>query len=146
MQKIWVIEQGCYSDYGVVGVFSTEENAQRVATLINSEADVYDKAEVACWDLDPGIKEMNAGKKLYRVGMDYDGTVSRCEVDNSPYSSGEKTGMGVWKKTEAPFWRGRPIADAVTGRVWAKSDKQAIKIANEYRAQAIADGRMQKRD
>lgn len=36
--SVWVIEQGEYSDYRVVGVYSSRENAERIAEKINAEA------------------------------------------------------------------------------------------------------------
>jgi hypothetical protein len=33
-KTVWVIEQGSYSDYRVVGVFTSRENAKRVADAI----------------------------------------------------------------------------------------------------------------
>ena len=52
MDKVWIIEQGRYSDYGVVGIFSTEDKAKAVCDKIN-EGDCRDEASVAERTLDP---------------------------------------------------------------------------------------------
>lgn len=57
MKTVWVIEQGSYSDYRVVGVFSSEANAKFIADAINV-AESYDKATIAEWSLDPAVDEL----------------------------------------------------------------------------------------
>ena len=147
MKTVWVIEQGCYSDYGVRGVYSTEANARRIADIINANAEMqYDEAEVAEWQLDPCISEIDAGKYPYHVVMDIDGKTERVERQSiSGYEVGNASPLRVWERTKAEFWKGRPITDAVTGTVWTKTDKQAVKIANEFRTRMIAAGKMNRR-
>lgn len=138
--KIYVIEQGEYSDYHVVGVFSTRENAERILTIINGSENHYYKAEIAEWELDPTIKELNAGLNPYRVVMDYFGKTERCEEIEHPMYDDQ---LRVWGRTKAAFWEHEiNVSDAVAGTVWAADEKHAIKIANEYRAQQIALNKM----
>lgn len=121
-KKIWVIEQGQYSDYGVVGVFSSRENAEKVLATLKSD---YDKPTIAEWTLDPGIKEMKAGRSMYLVNMGVDGSVIRC---------------ARWEGFEAEF-TGPYNAQGVRlfmCKVWAKDEVTAIKITNEKRIQALA--------
>lgn len=140
MTTIYVIEKGCYSDYRVEGVFSTRANAERVLALINHDAD-SEQATIAEWHLDPGLKELKAGLSPFHINMDINGNTEQCYK-----SDGHKAhGLYVWERTKAPAWLGKSIADAVSGTVWAKDEKHAIKIANEYRAQAIAENRMSSR-
>lgn len=40
-KTIWVVEQGEYSDYRVVGVFSSQESAQVVADKLNGNYILY---------------------------------------------------------------------------------------------------------
>lgn len=57
MDKVWIVEQGEYSDYSVLGIFSTKENAELVAEDINKDTDrYYDIASVRECTLDPGIE------------------------------------------------------------------------------------------
>jgi len=145
MKNVWVIEQGSYSDYGVVGVFSSEKNAQRVCDLINASENCWDKATIAKWPLDPCIEELNQGLSLWQINMPYDGNVTSCvrRTDIDGYNI--KTDLWVHERTKAPAWEGRPIQDQICGIVWAKDEQHAIKIANEFRAQAIAENRMGER-
>ena len=143
MKSIWVIEQGDYSDYRVCGVFSTLANPKKMQEKINA-GDSYDKATIAKWTLDPGIEELNAGRRMFSVRMNYDGNVEHVE-DGSSYEYAQGAHLRVWKRTKAPAWRNQPIGDAVTGTVWATDEKHAIKIVNEFRAQAIAGNEMHER-
>ena len=140
MKKIWVIEQGEYSDYHVVGVFSKKEYAERIAMEIN-KGESWSPATVNEWVLDPGIKDLNAGRKLYRILMDASGETEKVEeVAISGYCLQGR--LNIWERTSAPAYAGREINDAVNGEIWATSPQHAIKSANEFRAQAIAEGRM----
>ena len=78
-KTIWAIEQGCYSDYHVVGVFTAKENADYICSKINTSEN-YNKATVSAWPLDPAIKELRRGLSLYMVQMQKDGTTDRCDV------------------------------------------------------------------
>lgn len=139
-KQIWVIEQGCYSDYRVVGVYSSKENAQMIADKININ-ESYDAAEVKKWTLDPMVSDINAGLKPFHITMDKSGNTERVgegEIDS--HSLG--CCLSVWKRSRAPAYKNRNISDAVHGFVWAKDEKHAIKITNEFRVHAIADGKM----
>lgn len=84
--KVWVVEQGQYSDYEVVGIFSTQELADAAAAMMNeSSRSHYDKATVAERDLDPYVSEMRAGQIYWMVWMGRDGAadVSRSDPFNT---------------------------------------------------------------
>lgn len=136
---IWVVEQGCYSDYLVVGVFSSKENAEIVASKINAAEYVYDQATVAEWPLDPAISEINNGMKLYSIMMLKDGTSESVkESEFNSYNMGGEFRIWERSKTVCPETSKKP--DCLTATVWATSSYHAIKIANEKRAQMIASG------
>lgn len=137
---IWVVEQGSYSDYRVVGVFTSKENADHIAKVINGdEEDRYDDATVAEWPLDPAVAELRQGLSLYFVQMQADGTVDRC--DRKEISGYELDGkVAMWRRSQAPAYRGQGLADVLWVTAFAKNDKHAIKITNEHRARMIADG------
>lgn len=142
MKTIFVVEQGCYSDYRVVGVFSTEEKAKQIAALLN-KPEYCDEATVAEWPFDPHVDEINQGLFPFAVLMSYDGTVERChrsEIES--YSLPD--GMRVWDRATAPFYKGKKVDNAVNGSVWAKDSMHAIKIVNEFRVSAIASGELTK--
>jgi hypothetical protein len=139
MQRIWVIEKGSYSDYRVVGVYTTKAKAERVAEAINA-GDNFDAATVAEWPLDPGFDAINQGRKPFSITMLRDGEVERInKVEVSYYNIGDK--YSLWKRTEADAYKGKGIPDALSATVWARNEKHAIKIASEHRAQMIAGGK-----
>lgn len=141
---VWVIEQGSYSDYRVVGVYSSAKNAQLVADRLNAGERYGDDATVAKWPLDPAIAEINAGLSQWLVTMAYDGTVEQVRpTTSSSYDLGGD--LGVWQRTKAPAWKGQPISDAIHGTTWATDEQHAVKIANERRIQEIASGKMKTR-
>jgi hypothetical protein len=132
-KTVWVVEEGEYSDYRVVGVFSSEANAKQVAELVGGE--------VAEWPVDPNIAELNQGLHIYFVQMRRDGTVDRCE--HQKIDAYGLTGIGVtmWRRSQAPAYRGQNMPDVMHAKVWAKDEQHAIKIANEHRAEWIASGK-----
>jgi hypothetical protein len=138
--KVWMVEQGDYSDYRVVGIFSTRTNAKRIADAINA-GDGYNKAIVVSRELNPCIDELNAGLRMFGVCMSADGHMERCEpVALSSY--GINDSLSVWLRSKAPAYKGTGIKDAVHGHVWAKDEAHAAKITNEQRVQLIASGRL----
>ena len=142
MNTVWVVEQGDYSDYRVVGIYSSRENAQRIADLINSAEDYcFDDATVSERNLDPCIEDLNAGRKPFNIVMDYSGnTESVGECEFFEYDTYRK--LHVWKRTEASAYKDRNINDAISGIVWAADEKHAVKIANEFRARMIAENKI----
>lgn len=139
-KTIWVVEQGSYSDYHVVGVFTNRENAEIITNKINGAEYVSDRATLAEWPLDPAVKELNSGLKLFNVLMRQNGDVEQVEErEFSSYSMNE--GSRLWQREDAPAYRGNPNKpNVLDATVYAKSKKHAVKIANEIRARMIADG------
>lgn len=135
MKTVWAITDGCYSDYHVVGIFSSRANAEIIQR--------YMRGEVEEWPLDPAVKEINAGLCQWTILMRRDGTVER--VDRSEISSYglDEDGLTIWLRTKAPIWKGREheTCDVLNGRVWAKTATHAVKVANEIRTQMIAEGK-----
>jgi hypothetical protein len=141
MKEVWVIEHGSYSDYRVVGVYSSRKNAQMVADQINAAESYGEKATVEKWHLDPGVDDLNAGRHPHVVTMAPDGTVEQARrLEWSGYEIGN--GLDIWRRSKAPAYRGKGIPDAVHGTVWATDEQHAVKIANEWRIQALATGRL----
>lgn len=129
MKTVWVVEVGSYSDYHVVGLFSTKENADKVYSVLS----VLDNARVSEWPIDPGITDLNQGRTPYWVVMQRDGLLLRlCESDWS-----DALNVGQIPHIERPLTYPGGI---ITGVVFATDEEHAIKIMNEIRAQYIADG------
>lgn len=136
VKSVWVIEKGTYSDYQVVGVYSSKENAQVVADHINRD-DPYDRAEVDEWTLDRDVEDLRQNKGLYLVVMAKDGTVERCDAeDYTAYSSGDV--FKYWDRPSAPAYKDKNVPPAFISTQFADNDKHAIKIANERRLQWLA--------
>lgn len=141
---VWVVERGSYSDYHVVGVFSSRENADRIADALNQPDEdgikPSDEATVVEWPLDPAIGEMNAGLSQWLVWMLRDGTTEKCEPIE--LSSCDLVGrVAIWQRSKAPYYQRRGGApDCLDATVWAKDAEHAVKIANEHRTRLIASG------
>lgn len=129
-QKVWVIEDGDYSDYRVVGVYSSKQNADMVQAKVGGT--------VAEWPLDPNISDMNAGHFVFGGEMLRDGTMERCDRVHDIAAYHINSQLTIWRRSAAPAYRGRDIQDCLTGTVWAKYVTHAIKIFNEERTRLIA--------
>lgn len=134
MNTIFVIEQGSYSDYHVVGVYSTRENAEKALAIFNGGG--YDRPEISEWLLDPHINEINQGLILWRVWMKENG-------DNSDTQIVELRPLRGGYETNEPFTTfERNDEQFLCGHIWAADSPSATKILNERRTQAIAEGRL----
>lgn len=138
MKKIYAVNSGCYSDYRIVALFSTPERAQEFMAAV-PDSDYNDVEE---FELNPDTADMiKRGYSLWSVHMLRDGNTERVSQrrDLSLYDVGD-VGHRIWRRTQAPAYQGRGIPDILTSTVWAKSEKAAVKIVNEHRAQMIASG------
>jgi hypothetical protein len=132
MSSVWIVEQGEYSDYRVVAIYSTEAAAQKAADTINSGLGPYgDKASIEERTLDPGLDKMNEGLVPWRVCMKRDGTVEVCERDDDVAADQDPSVYG-------PLLGGNRLR--LLTACWARDATHAIKIANEQRARLIAEG------
>lgn len=134
-KSIWVIERGLYSDYRVVGVFSSKANAELALSALGTYP--YEPPSIAEWSLDPGVKDMQAGRTRWRVHMLRDGTTERVEQVNNICDFANE--VDLWERSKAPYYRGKNVPDVLTANVWARDSKHAIKIVNEIRTQRIAN-------
>lgn len=136
-RTVWLIEQGCYSDYYVVGVFSSKVNAELVCGKIQDE---YDKPKVVEWELDLDVAELSRGHTPFLVHMWRDGTVERGEPR-------EYSGYGL--EREPWLWRDRRASERgrkLVMTVLAKDLRHAVKIVNEHRVRLIAEGQWEEED
>lgn len=119
-KTVWVVEDGDYSDYCVIGVYSEEASALQAASMFGGD--------VSEWPLDPGVDEINRGLKPYYVAMSRNGgNVSTFQENSLP---GEK-GYWIYESYGAR-------KHILTTSVWATSKDHAIKIVNEKRIQILA--------
>ena len=139
MKTVWVVEDGEYSDYRVVGVFTTLESARLVVDAITA-GESYSRPTIAEWALDPAIEDLNAGRNQWLVYMLKNGDTERVERRNlSSYDLAG--GIRIWKRSKAAAYKGTGVPDVLDATVWATDSQHAIKIVNEHRLQMIAAGK-----
>lgn len=131
VKTVWAVETGEYSAYRVVGLFSSEENAQLMADKMNEKVGrrYGEVATVNEWPIDPAIGELNQGRSRWFVRMGKDGVVQNHGQDVDMYSLEEDFVVDV-------NYGGAFVA----AHVWATDAKHAIKMVNEKRIQALALG------
>lgn len=144
-KSVWVVEQGSYSDYGVLGVFSTREAAEMMAARINEAADRCDEeATVAEWPLDPGVDALRAGLWRFDIWMKEDGSAdSVYPASDWKELPAEDPSHGLGNTFEMRILSVHPVPTKerqLRARVWARDREHAIKIANERRVQLVASG------
>ncbi len=136
--KVWAVEQGCYEDYEVVGVYSTEENANRVRDEL-CQGDSYLEPTVTCWDVDRGIAELDSAKRPYVVLMRADG-ILESSGQKSPIDFDElKDDLRAWCRCKV---RIIDEPDKVYGAIWAEGEQEAIAVLNAFRLEQIALGNL----
>ena len=139
MSKVYLVTSGSYSDYSVVGVFSSRENAVEFMSRVG-EGDYNNWNDVDEMDLDATLPQIRAGLTPWFVEMHRDGKTDRIErKELSDYGSTSE-GAGIWRRSQAPAFRGQGLDDLLHANVFASSAEHAVKIANEYRTQMIANG------
>ena len=125
-KTVFVVEKGCYSDYHVVGIYEKLENAERIAKLVS---DIDDLATVVEWTLNPMIEELNIGMEPYYISISEGGLVKQLYKES-------------WDTTYDLSLRFFSDDNTIGGVVWAKDEQGAIKIANDFRIQMIAEGEL----
>ena len=122
---IYIVTQGSYSDYHIQAVFTDEALADAyVADSIAADPGSYDKPGVEEYETDLDADALRARIPTWHVVMRWGGDVIRCQrnapvitqINWSPFN-------GTW-----------------TAFVKADDAERAIKIVNERRLIAIADG------
>lgn len=121
-QTLYVVTEGDYSAYHIVGIYSTRENAEIVRKKFNGE--------IAEWKVDDGADEICRGHDRWRVTC------------HTGAASDEKR----WSAAEAPWLSGYDAATTIEVdeddffeiRCWARGEQHALKIASEMVAQYVA--------
>lgn len=115
MATVYLVTEGSYSDYSVLGAYSTREKALEAKEFFDADNDIEE------FELDhlPESK-VPQGQLAYMVIMGVDGNVTRVSR-----RSNERAMEGKW----------HPYGDNlhVVFDVFAKDDVHAVKIANERR-------------
>jgi len=121
MTTVYVVTSGCYSDYGIAAIFSTEERANIYLTESEIE-DGYGGGSVEEYQLNEPFEFI----VQYKISMEKDGDVSwikRYKVSNPDNMAGYTNILhnGMWAYVEVD------------------DEQHAIKIANERRTRIIAE-------
>ena len=123
LMVIYVVTQGCYSDYRIVSVWSDKAEAERAVATIGPESDdKYDGARVEEYELNTGVYIPQ-----FVGAMNANGDVERMEIDEDCwFGKTQLVFSGTKKTTQLQF------------AIRAKTPKHAVKRVNEIRAQLIA--------
>lgn len=119
--KIYIVTDGIYSNYHVVGVYSTQEAAERAKVLYASDNDIEE------FELDAMPDTPNDRLYPYEVSIHKDGNVA------------DVCRLSVVESWYPDRWF-RSFSNAVVFIIRAQDEKHAVKIANEKRAHLIASG------
>ena len=121
MTTVWIVTDGCYSDYSIKGAFSTEKRAELFRAKFG-----YDNVEE--YTFDEHVDMLEKGLTPYKVVMNKDGSVVKCEelepIDKSFYHVTSYYGTSILR---------------LFVHHWARSEEHAIKIAGEIRTRLIAE-------
>ena len=117
--KIYVVTDGDYSDYHIVALCSTQENAEEVVVSNKSR---WNDPNIEEWELDD-FKKCPNGLLPWGVKMNREGA-----------SSLERETLASFSPRVVPYGDG----ENMVFDVFAKDEKHAVKIANEKRVQLVA--------
>ena len=138
--NVYVVTSGEYSDYRINGMFSTEVKAQEFIEVNKEKRKKHssyyydDFNDIEEYELDCSDKYfplINQGYEYYYVAMEKDGNSNV----NEHYIFHFHESFEIIKPTYKPG-----LKSFLQCYLWAKSPEHAVKIANEKRAQLIANG------
>lgn len=133
-QIIYAVNSGTYSDYRIVALFSAKKLADEYMAAI---PDGYYN-DVEEYVLNPNTADLvRRGYSWWIVHMLKNGDTE--SVFRLSYFPRQENFL-VWRRTQAPAYIGKNVPDCLSATVFSKTEKQAVKIANEHRAQMIASG------
>ena len=133
-KSVFIVTAGCYSDYHIVGVYETREQAEQLAATLR-------ESNVEEHPLNPFLPELNKGLFIFFVEMKANGDTLQVKREES--KPGEWDYDYKLTSTLEPIqvWKTRAGDDLVYNkRVFARDEKHAVKIMNELRVQALAKG------
>lgn len=126
IEKVYIVTAGEYSDYHIVGVYSSKENAKMVKNKINKNSD-WDWADIEVWQVDRGIEELKKHKSIYYVELNKRGDVIEVEKCWDDFAF---RGVDVFESS---------ISGNLHTYVWANTKEEAVKIASERRTKYLVE-------
>jgi hypothetical protein len=127
MSKVYLVTKGYYSDYCVMGAYTTREKAQHVLPLFS---DTWNRAEIEEIELDLYL-DLPAGYGYWTLQVLPDGSL------REGYSYKRDPSEDLKPNVFVKAWPHEEIALIV---VLARDLKHAVKIMSDLRAQAIYEG------
>ena len=134
MMKVYAVTSGIYSDYGIEALFSSKEKAEEFMRLFPRRTPEYNDPEEYVLNPD-AVDHVKKGRSLWVVTMSRDGSVSEAYKKGNDCWSLYGPPEIVERKTG-----GRAPEKVLRVMAWAKTEEQALKIANGQRARMIAKG------
>ena len=116
MIKVYIVTEGEYSDYGIIGVFSTKDKAEKFVEEFGGDIEEYG-LDILC---------LMKNKKIYSVKMTKEGVATVILEDYCCIEDCINKRYGFDNKNMYFY-------------CFAKDKPHAIKIANEWRTNLIAN-------
>jgi hypothetical protein len=130
MANIYLVTHGSYSDYSIVGAFSTEANAEEFRKRVCPEG------EIEPYEVDDWLPQIRDGLRLFTVRMAADGTVEKVEESNAGVYDDPRYHLEKTREQPSPeIWYGKVL---LVGYMFARDEKHAVKIMNDRRTQYLA--------
>jgi len=130
--RVYIASSGQYSDYRILGVFSTKKIAEKF-TLIYGDSGYGERNEVEEFEVDEHKNNLDRGLALFFVRW-----FSKAWREKSPsYDEWDCTLEEPTEEIIKPNW----IKDGNvwTAHIWAKGKTHALKIASELKRQSIVE-------
>jgi hypothetical protein len=135
--KVYIVTEGEYSDYHIIAVFATREEAEKLVKFLNTDAEIEEYTLGVRFDL-------NTNRKLFKVIVWYDRsakssiyTFSCYKVIENPYFTVDYVHDEPTITSTSRKWDGNSIGYHVS--LLADDEDHAVKIAIDavakYRAQ-----------
>lgn len=124
--EVYIVTEGEYSDYHIVDVFLDKEKAEFFARFHTDDG----KVETYYTGDDEYIVKVET-ITFYEICLNNDGTVKKCEMETYDCIPGEDDFLECFPRTV--------LSDGFYGTIIADSEEQAIKIAQDKRAQWLAE-------
>ena len=123
--QVFLVTEGDYSDYRVVGAFSTLALAREFKRLLGGD-ELNENIEEM--ELDANLPQLRSGLRAWTVWMRRDG------------SNESVRDTGVEMDNPKPKIVNNSARNVMIQTVWATNAEHASKIVNERRVQMIANG------
>ena len=144
MSIVFLVTAGDYSDYRLIACFTTNRKAQAFIDAVDDKHVEFNDIEVR--ELNPDtVNMLSNGYSIWLIQMLKNGNTERVEkLDCNVYNAVCER-LTMWRRSTAPAYIGKNIPDIMMFNIWAKDKTSAVKIANEKRAQMIANNEWDKK-